>query len=89
MIALYILPVARDDGLYYLTEQIIICLLETYRLDAAYLDSTRPHMLRFCRPARYFMELAEEVFRMTGWQGFCDAESTFAEFNSAPTAAHR
>ncbi|KAH7563030.1 hypothetical protein BM1_00077 [Bipolaris maydis] len=41
--------------------QTVICPLETYRPDASYLDSTRPHRLRFCQPARYFIELAEEV----------------------------
>lgn len=70
MIALCILPVDGDDGLYYLTEQMIICLLETYRPDAAYLDSAKLHMLRFCQTARYFVELAEELFHMTDWQVF-------------------
>ncbi|KAJ8116623.1 hypothetical protein OPT61_g1993 [Boeremia exigua] len=68
MIALCILPATANDGLFYLTEQIFICLLQTYQ---SFLLTDHPDLehLQFVQPARYLTDMSNEVFRMTGWRG--------------------
>ncbi|KAI4604615.1 hypothetical protein J4E80_011014 [Alternaria sp. BMP 0032] len=69
MIALCVLPNTADHGLYYLTEQIFVCLLDTYRPDVVDPSHTSPEMLPFFQPAKYFVDISREVSKMTGWPG--------------------
>ncbi|USP82788.1 hypothetical protein yc1106_10062 [Curvularia clavata] len=70
MIALCVLPPGEDSGLHYLAEQIFVCMLQTYRSEVLDQGGENIHLLNFGESAKYFTELSEEVFRMTGWQGF-------------------
>jgi hypothetical protein len=70
MVALCVLPKTADNGLYYLTEQIFVCLLDTYRPDIVNQSDTRPAMLNFYQPAKYFIDMSREVSKMIGWLGF-------------------
>jgi hypothetical protein len=70
MIALCILSKTAEDGLYYLTEQIFVCLLETYKPSVVNPSGTSTNMLGFAKVAKYFRDMSNEVFRLTGWQGF-------------------
>jgi hypothetical protein len=71
MIALCIIDVHADDGVFYLFEQLFVCLLQTYRDDvigSGGRDITID-LLKFAQPAKHFTDIADEVFRMTGWRG--------------------
>ncbi|KAI4639082.1 hypothetical protein J4E93_009572 [Alternaria ventricosa] len=70
MIALCILAKTAEDGMFFLTEQIFVCLLETYKPNVA--DPSRATLgtLRTVQTAKYFKGISEAVFRTTGWQGF-------------------
>ncbi|EMD90152.1 hypothetical protein COCC4DRAFT_19168 [Bipolaris maydis ATCC 48331] len=69
MIALCVLPDTIDSGLYYLVEQMFICMLGTYRPELLDRQSQHPSMVAFMEPARFLYDLSKEVFRITGWQG--------------------
>jgi hypothetical protein len=47
MIALCILPKSAEDALFYLTKQIFVCLLETYKLGVVNPTSANANLLRF------------------------------------------
>jgi hypothetical protein len=70
MIALCVLSKSEEDGMFFLTEQIFVCLLQTYKenLRGSFLHTA--DALQFVQPARYFTDMSNEVFRATGWQGF-------------------
>ena len=70
MIALCILAKTAEDGMFFLTEQIFVCLLETYKPNVA--DPSRATLgtLRSVQTTKYFTDISEAVFRTTGWQGF-------------------
>jgi hypothetical protein len=47
MIALCILHKSAEDRLFYLTEQIFVCLLETYKLGVVNPTGMNTNLLRF------------------------------------------
>ncbi|OAL57079.1 hypothetical protein IQ07DRAFT_594504 [Pyrenochaeta sp. DS3sAY3a] len=78
MIALCILPGATEEGLFYLVEQIFLCLLQTYKEELIQTDRTNPSMLSFYQSAEFFIDLSNEVFKTTNWQGgVARGESSF------------
>jgi hypothetical protein len=70
VIALCILHKSAEDRLFYLTEQIFVCLLETYKPGVVNPTSTNTNLLRFAQMAKCFIYISNEVFRLTAWQGF-------------------
>jgi hypothetical protein len=71
MIAVCILPPTSESGLYYLAEQIFVCLLQTYK---RFLLDCQPNVvipgsISMSGPAQYFDDVSKEVFKMTDWTG--------------------
>jgi hypothetical protein len=80
MIALCELNDSQPDSMFYLTEQIFVCLLQTYRKDVvpqANETKTDANLdyLKFLQAARYFTDVSKAVVRLTGWQGGVERES--------------
>jgi hypothetical protein len=74
MIALCVLPPAIDIGLYLLTEQVFICLLQTYKKgllerQSSITDSSDSSAISFFAPAQHCTDITREVMRQTGWTG--------------------
>jgi hypothetical protein len=70
MIALCVLSATADPGLFYLTEQLFVCLLQTYKPELTSPTITDSSLLVFSKLANYYTNISDEVFRMTGWHGF-------------------
>lgn len=56
-------------GLYFLVEQMFICMLGTYRPELLNQESQDMSLLGFLEPAKYLIDMSNEVFRITRWQG--------------------
>jgi hypothetical protein len=70
MIALCILDAdSEHEAMFFLVEQIYVCLLETYREGLLKAGIANTDMLKYYQAAKYFTDISKEVFRLTGWQG--------------------
>lgn len=69
MFALCILGESEEKSMYFLTEQVFVCLLQTYRPSVLLSTVTDTEYLKHVQSARYFVDLATTVFKTTGWQG--------------------
>ena len=70
MIALCVLSVTAEPGLSYLTEQLFVCLLQTYKPDLLSPTIADSGLLAFSKLANYYTNISDEVFHITGWHGF-------------------
>lgn len=69
MIALCVLPPKERAGLYFLAEQILLCLFQTYR-PVVYQDITnRVQRVSLHMAAKYFVAAFDKVSSLTGWSG--------------------
>jgi hypothetical protein len=63
MIALYILDAdSEHEAMFFLVEQIYVCLLDTYRESLLKSGIADTDMLKFCQAAKYFTDISKEVF---------------------------
>ncbi|KAJ4380122.1 hypothetical protein N0V86_004431 [Didymella sp. IMI 355093] len=69
MFALCILDASEEKGMYFLTEQVFVCLFQTYRPSVLLSTVTDTEYLKHVQSARHFTDLATAVFKTTGWQG--------------------
>ncbi|KAH8623770.1 hypothetical protein IG631_21475 [Alternaria alternata] len=70
MIALCVLSATAEPGLFYLTEQLFVCLLQTYKSDLLSPTIADSGLLTFSKLANYYTNISDEVFHITGWHGF-------------------
>jgi hypothetical protein len=70
MIALCVLSATANPGMFYLTEQLFVCLWQTYKPDLTSPTTTDSSLLVSSKLANYYTNISDEVFRMTGWHGF-------------------
>jgi hypothetical protein len=69
MIAICVLPPNTKDGLYFLAEQVLVCLLQTYRQIVYTHKTSQLHNISLYMAAKYFIGVSDETFRLTGWRG--------------------
>ncbi|KAF2129561.1 hypothetical protein P153DRAFT_396821 [Dothidotthia symphoricarpi CBS 119687] len=68
MIALCILPPQANSGLLFLAEQVLVCLLQTYR-QTVYDANPEIRRIDLQMAAKYFVDISDATFRLTGWCG--------------------
>ncbi|KAF2125477.1 hypothetical protein P153DRAFT_113999 [Dothidotthia symphoricarpi CBS 119687] len=68
-VALCVLDSTLEHGFFYLTEQIFVCILETYRAILSIPSSGNANTISFTYATKYFLDVSKEVFRITGWCG--------------------
>ncbi|KAJ8106933.1 hypothetical protein OPT61_g9213 [Boeremia exigua] len=68
MFALYLLQQSEEQGLYFLAEQVLVCLLQAYQ-PAVLAATANAEYLKYVQSAKYFTDIAESVFSLNGWQG--------------------
>ncbi|KAF2793811.1 hypothetical protein K505DRAFT_337462 [Melanomma pulvis-pyrius CBS 109.77] len=68
-IALRILGSELEHEYFYLTEQVFVCMLQTYRASLSLSPSGNSDTLSFTFAAKYFFDISNEVFRISSWGG--------------------
>jgi hypothetical protein len=84
MISLCVLSATAEPGLFYLTEQLFVCLLQTYKPDLLSPTIADSGLLAFSKLANYYTNISDEVFHITGWHGFigCGLASSSIEYGA-------